>query len=137
MKKILIPLVVVLLLAAGVYGLMQLKTDQTTTPPDNQDKLDGSQQTSETFDPKNPNFVLGSITQISPTQIDFALGEQKYSAQISPQTKLVKQVKDGQTLKVVDAVLSDFKTKQQIVVYFTKLPKDGVYQADKIQIVKE
>lgn len=92
-----------------------------------------------TFDPKNPNFVMGSVTKVTPTAIDFKSGTSNDSAQISASTKLVKQVKDSKTglLSVVPAVIGDFKANQQIVVYFTSSPQNGAYTADKIQIISQ
>jgi radical SAM superfamily enzyme with C-terminal helix-hairpin-helix motif len=134
MKKIIIPLIAVVVIAAVTYALTQSKFK---TAPAGQKIPDYTQQTSKTFDPKNPNFVLGNITKVSATQIDFTAGAQSFSAQISSQTKLVKQVKASKLIKVVDAAISDFKNNQQIVVYFSNTPQNGVYQADKIQIISQ
>ncbi|OGE87988.1 MAG: hypothetical protein A3J07_02125 [Candidatus Doudnabacteria bacterium RIFCSPLOWO2_02_FULL_49_13] len=131
MNKTIITVVVVAVLAVGAYVAMQSKSNNS----DDEKKLDSSKQTSETFDPKNPNFIMGTVSAVSATKIDFAEGANNYSAQISAETKLVKQAKDGKTIKIVDATLADFKDKQQIVVYFSDPPKAGVYQADKIQII--
>jgi len=131
-KKVIIPLVAIAVVAIAVFILMQSKsnpaapaTDSTLTPP----------QTGRDFDPQHPNFIMGKVQKVSSSQIDFQSGPVNYSAQISPTTKLVKQVSVKGVVSVVDATLADFKTNSSIIVYFSSDPKNNVFQAEKVQII--
>ncbi len=91
------------------------------------------------FDPKNPGFTVGTVTKVQSDQIEFKIGPTTATAKIGSDTKLAKQVRDKTTklITVVDATVADFKPGQDIVVSFSVPPKDGVYQADKIQIIAQ
>lgn len=133
MKKFVVPVVVAVVVIAAVVYLMQSQTFKQKSG--NKQQLSQSEQTSGTFDPKNPNFVLGTVTQVSPSELEFKSGTATDTAKISSSTKLVKQVKVGTEVKVVDATISDFKVGKLVVVYFTSPAQKGVYTADKIQII--
>src|SRR3989344_4113182 len=104
MKKIIIPLVAIAIVAIAVFMLMQSKSNPA---PDNSGN---SNQTGKDFDPQHPNFIMGKVAKASASEISFQSGTVDYTAQLSPSTKLVKQVSVKGVVSVVDATLADFKT---------------------------
>ncbi len=130
-KKFVLPLIIIILgIGVGLgLALWQNHPGTVNTP---------ATEEPETFDPRNPGWKVGSVTAVSGSKIEFQEGPNALVAEVSQQTKLVKQVKDAKTgvIQVVDAALSDFKPKTQIVVYYSSDAKNNTYQADKIQIIQ-
>ncbi len=128
-KKLVLPLVIIILAIAVGVGLALWQNHPGTV-----NKV--SNQPAE-FDPRNPGWKVGTVTTASATKIEFQEGPNALVAEITPQTKLVKQVKNNLTglIEVVDASLAEFKPKTNIVVYYSSDAKNNTYQADKIQII--
>ncbi len=91
----------------------------------------------KTFDPNNPGFVMGVVTNTTETQIEFSSGPGVFTAKIDSNTQLVKQITENKSVKTVPATVSDFKANTRIVVYFSAPLENNIYKAEKIQIISQ
>lgn len=126
-KKLFISAAVVVLLVLG--GWLTYKAVKKTPPAIQNEEPKG-------FDPKNPNFIQGSVVSASAEKIEFKSSNVIYTTEVGAFTPLIKQVKEGQVYKNVSATISDFKTNSLIVVYFDSPPQNNIYKATRIQLIK-
>lgn len=107
MKKWLLPsLVVIVVLGAVVYILTQPKSQ---TPAEDQ---------KATFDPQNPNFILGQVVSVADSSMQVKSGGETYTVAFGTATKLSKQVTIEGVVSQADAVITDFKADATVVVYY-------------------
>ncbi len=118
--------IVVLLVVGGGLAYKAVKKN----PPATQN------EEPKAFDPKNPNFIQGSVVSASAEKIEFKSSNVVYTTEVGPFTPLIKQVKLGQVYKNESAQISDFKANSLIVVYFDTPPQNNAYKATKIQLIK-
>ena len=128
MVKKILGIIIILLIIGGVVWVISHR--KQTSPQVN------TNPNTQTFDPKNPNFIFGKVVKADADKVTFTTNGQTYTANIDVATILIKQAKDKNGVYTnVDAQPSEFKPGTSIAVYFTTPPKDNVYNAYKIQIV--
>lgn len=110
MKKWLLLVLLVAVVAGVAFFMMQ---EPKSDSPSNE-------QQQETFDPQNPNFILGQVVTVSATSMEVKSGDNTYTVAIGSQTKLVKQVMVEEVLTPVDAAVADFKPNSTVVIYYSE-----------------
>lgn len=128
-KKIGLAVAVVLILVAGVFFLGK-------KPVNNQNDAENSNSVTEQKpDPsKMPDFILGKVEKIEGQKVFFKSGAEEKSVLVSASTQIIKQVKEKDGYKNVEAKLGDIKKGVQIVVYYQSI-NGSEYTANKIQIL--
>lgn len=139
MKRISISILgIVLLLAATWFLISNLSRKSDEAPARTTIERIFSKPddfTSKNFDPKNPNFIFGKVISVSSSNLLISRSGVANVILLTSDTVFVKQVKDGEVLKNIEATLADIKQDQEVVVYFNQPPQDGVYSTYKIQII--
>lgn len=131
MKKWLLPLLLVIIaVAVAVVLLKEPKTNNQT-----------AQEEVETFDPQNPNFILGQVVSVSGNSMEIKSSGETYTVAIGSETKLLKQVMVEEVLTPVDATVADFKANTTVVVYYSEGSGSEKVSANatpsKIQIIAQ
>jgi hypothetical protein len=127
-KKWLWAVIAILVISAAIAAM------ELQNKPPQQDDIPQQQS----FDPKNPPFIFGTVSQVADDSLQFVAGGVAYTAQITSDTKLTKQISDPQVgIKTVDANIADFESGSEIAVYFGTPAEGNLYIADKIQIISQ
>jgi len=128
-KKIRLAVVVVLVLIAGVFFLGQKPVNNQNNPTQQNSVTEQKADNS-----KMPDFILGKVEKIEGQKVFFKSGTEEKSVLVSAGTQIIKQVKEKNAYKNVEAKLGDIKKGVQIVVYYQSI-NGSEYTANKIQIL--
>lgn len=127
----------IVILAAAVVlagGLIYFNYQSGQKPQDNPAGQNSGDSQPSSSREEMPQFILGKVTKLEEQKIILAVGAEQKTATLVGSTTVVKQVKDKESYKNIDASAADIKVGAQIVVYYSATVGTE-YVADKIQIL--
>lgn len=123
-KKILVGVVILVIVAGAAVILAMNKPESAQNNAINNQNVE-----------KKPNLSvsMADVVSVSGQKITAKSGETQMILNVGPNTKLVKQVKEGTGVKLVEAKISDFKKGSLIVI--SPEVKTQEVTPEKIQII--